>query len=79
MFGMILLNMLHLCQVWKLSSTDLCEIARMSVLQSGFEHPFKAHFIGTRYYLPGPEGNDIHLTNVPSIRLRFRQDMLEVY
>ncbi len=25
----------------------------------------------------GPEGNDIHLTNVPSIRLRFRQDLLE--
>lgn len=36
-------------QVWKLSSTDLCEIARNSVLQSGFEHRFKQHFLGSRY------------------------------
>ncbi len=25
-------------QVWKMSSTDLCEIARNSVLHSGFPH-----------------------------------------
>lgn len=25
-------------QVWKLSSTDLCEVARNSVLHSGFPH-----------------------------------------
>ena len=25
-------------QVWKLSSTDMCELARNSVLQSGFEN-----------------------------------------
>lgn len=25
-------------QVWKLSTCDLCEIARNSVLQSGFSH-----------------------------------------
>lgn len=25
-------------QVWKLSATDLCEIARNSVLHSGFPH-----------------------------------------
>lgn len=25
-------------QVWKLSTCDMCEIARNSVLQSGFEH-----------------------------------------
>jgi AMP deaminase len=52
--------------VWKLSATDLSEIARNSVLQSGFEHPFKAHFIGGRYNTRGPGGNDINLTNVPS-------------
>ena len=44
-------------QVWKLSSTDMCEIARNSVLQSGFEHPFKAHFIGEQYDKAGPAGN----------------------
>lgn len=63
-------------QVWKLSSVDLCEIARHSVLQSGFEHPFKAHFVGQHYALPGPRGNDITLTNVPDIRLQFRLEVL---
>ena len=33
-------------QVYSLSSVDLCEIARNSVLQSGFERRFKAHFLG---------------------------------
>jgi len=30
-------------QVWKLSSCDLCEIARNSVYQSGFSHALKVH------------------------------------
>jgi hypothetical protein len=64
-------------QVWKLSATDMCEIARNSVLQSGFEAPYKAHFIGDSFYLDGPEGNDIHLTNVPSIRIQFRHELLQ--
>jgi AMP deaminase len=64
-------------QVWKLSSTDLCEIARNSVLQSGFEHPYKEHFIGSNYHLPGRAGNDIKQTNVPDIRLLYRQETLD--
>lgn len=36
-------------QVWKLSSVDHCEIARNSVLQSGYEHRFKQHFLGDSY------------------------------
>lgn len=36
-------------QVWKLSSVDHCEIARNSVLQSGYEHRFKQHFLGADY------------------------------
>ncbi|GMI96430.1 ADENOSINE 5'-MONOPHOSPHATE DEAMINASE, EMBRYONIC FACTOR1 [Hibiscus trionum] len=58
--------------VWKLSSCDLCEIARNSVYQSGFSHAFKSHWIGKEYYKRGPDGNDIHKTNVPHIRLEFR-------
>lgn len=61
--------------VWKLSSCDLCEIARNSVLQSGFSHALKSHWIGREYYKQGPDGNDIHRTNVPHIRLEFR-DMI---
>ncbi|EOY07160.1 AMP deaminase / myoadenylate deaminase, putative isoform 3 [Theobroma cacao] len=58
--------------VWKLSSCDLCEIARNSVYQSGFSHALKSHWIGKEYYKRGPDGNDIHRTNVPHIRLEFR-------
>ncbi|KAF5750810.1 AMP deaminase [Tripterygium wilfordii] len=58
--------------VWKLSSCDLCEIARNSVYQSGFSHAFKSHWIGKEYYKRGPNGNDIHRTNVPHIRVEFR-------
>ncbi|XP_021744886.1 AMP deaminase-like [Chenopodium quinoa] len=58
--------------VWKLSSCDLCEIARNSVLQSGFSHALKRHWIGERYFKRGPDGNDIHKTNVPHIRVEFR-------
>ncbi|KAL6519471.1 hypothetical protein OROGR_018791 [Orobanche gracilis] len=58
--------------VWKLSSCDLCEIARNSVYQSGFSHTLKSHWIGKGYFKHGPDGNDIHKTNVPHIRLEFR-------
>jgi hypothetical protein len=32
-----------LFQLWKLSSCDLCEIARNSVYQSGFSHALKVN------------------------------------
>ena len=32
-------------QVWKLSATDLCEIARNSVLHSGFPHQVCVHLL----------------------------------
>ncbi|KAF4379092.1 hypothetical protein F8388_022179 [Cannabis sativa] len=70
--------------VWKLSSCDLCEIARNSVYQSGFSHALKSHWIGKEYYKRGPDGNDIHRTNVPHIRVEFRdtiwrEEMRQVY
>lgn len=70
--------------VWKLSSCDLCEIARNSVYQSGFSHALKSHWVGKEYYRRGPDGNDIHKTNVPRIRLEFRdmiwrEEMQQVY
>ncbi|KAM3706607.1 hypothetical protein ACJW31_03G163000 [Castanea mollissima] len=61
-------------QVWKLSACDLCEIARNSVYQSGFSHSAKLHWHGDKYYLSGPEGNDIEKTNVPEIRILFRHE-----
>ena len=59
-------------QVFKMSSADLCEIARNGVLHSGFPHACKKHWVAEQYWRPGPEGNDIHKTNVPNLRLRFR-------
>lgn len=64
-------------QVWKLTSTDMCEIARNSVLQSGFEHKFKEHYLGPNYTLPGSRGNDIRMTNVPDIRVDYRHQTLQ--
>lgn len=43
-------EVLHFQQVWKLSSCDLCEIARNSVLQSGFSHALKVfHWMVVEY------------------------------
>ncbi|KAF3431395.1 hypothetical protein FNV43_RR26126 [Rhamnella rubrinervis] len=61
-------------KVWKLSACDLCEIARNSVYQSGFTHSAKSHWLGSKYFLRGPEGNDIHKTNVPNLRIDFRYE-----
>lgn len=71
-------------KVWKLSSCDMCEIARNSVYQSGFSHAAKSHWLGKKYFKRGPEGNDIHKTNVPHMRISFRhetwkEEMLYVY
>jgi AMP deaminase len=46
-------------QIWKLSPTDMCEIARNSVLQSGFEMQIKKHWLGEQCEFPGPAGNGI--------------------
>ncbi|PAV57211.1 hypothetical protein WR25_11452 [Diploscapter pachys] len=63
-------------QVWKLSSCDMCELARNSVLQSGFEDKVKVHWLGPNYKEEGVLGNDIQRTNVPDIRVSFRHEAL---
>lgn len=63
-------------QVWKLSSCDMCELARNSVLQSGFEHRVKIHWLGPNYREEGVLGNDVSRTNVPDIRISFRHETL---
>ncbi|GAM21170.1 hypothetical protein SAMD00019534_043450 [Acytostelium subglobosum LB1] len=61
-------------QVWHLSPCDICEIARNSVLQSGFEHNVKSHWLGAEYL--DPSKNDIKKTNIPDIRVCFRNETL---
>lgn len=64
-------------QFWKYSNVDLCEIARNSVMQSGFEDCIKQQWLGCNYNLPGIEGNDITRTNVPDVRIHFRHQTLQ--
>ncbi|KAL8596222.1 AMP deaminase 2 [Nucella lapillus] len=63
-------------QVWKLSTCDMCEISRNSVLQSGFPHQVKQHWLGPNYMHEGVGGNDITRSNVPDIRIAYRYDTL---
>eukprot|EP00656_Telonema_subtile_P043285 TRINITY_DN49663_c0_g1_i2.p1 TRINITY_DN49663_c0_g1~~TRINITY_DN49663_c0_g1_i2.p1 ORF type:complete len:435 (-),score=126.76 TRINITY_DN49663_c0_g1_i2:178-1482(-) len=61
-------------QFYKLSSGDHCELARNSVLQSGFEASVKAHWLGDKY---ASGVNDMTKTNVPPTRIEFRRDTLK--
>lgn len=63
-------------QVWKLSSCDMCELARNSVVMSGFPHKVKQHWLGPNYTREGVAGNDIARTNVPDIRVSYRYETL---
>lgn len=63
-------------QIWKLSSVDMCEIARNSCLASGFDLVAKKHWLGDNCDLPGPLGNSIEKTNVPDRRISFRFSLL---
>jgi hypothetical protein len=47
----------------------MCEIARNSVLQSGWEKKIKKHWLGDHFF-------DIQRTNVPLIRLAYRYETL---
>ncbi|CAO3638756.1 unnamed protein product [Cunninghamella blakesleeana] len=61
-------------QIWKLSSTDMCELARNSVIQSGWEGKLKKHWLGHEW----DKGvNDVQRTNVPDIRIRYRKTILQ--
>lgn len=73
-------------QIYKLSAVDMCELARNSVLQSGWEAAIKKHWLGKHYMKGGTEGNNIEKTNVPNIRVSYREqthqselDLVEYY
>jgi len=64
-------------QMWKFSIVDLSELARNSVLNSGLSVEQKKQFLGEFYQRLGVAGNEAHKTNVPSIRIQFREDVIE--
>ncbi|KAK4047014.1 AMP deaminase [Microbotryomycetes sp. JL201] len=63
-------------QIYKLSPADMCELARNSCVQSGFEMQVKRHWLGSDWYKDGPESNYIHKTNVPNLRIEYRNSTL---
>ncbi|SZF04983.1 unnamed protein product [Blumeria hordei] len=63
-------------QIYKLSAVDMCELAKNSVRQSGFEHVIKQRWLGQNYHLPGIQGNTMAKSNVPDIREEYRHKTL---
>lgn len=61
-------------QLWHFTSVDLCEMARNSVLQSGFCDQVKAAWLGSANFL---EENEPKSTNVPNLRIRFRHQVFK--
>jgi AMP deaminase len=64
-------------QVYKLSSVDMCELAKNSVAQSGFELQLKKRWLGDNFMLPGVTGNDVTKSKVPDLRQDFRSVTLQ--
>jgi AMP deaminase len=63
-------------QIYKLSSVDMCELAKNSVKQSGYEASVKQQWLGHNFHLPGARGNAMVKTNVPDRREEFRHHTL---
>lgn len=63
-------------QIYKLSAVDMCELAKNSVIQSGFEFSMKARWLGQDFNIPGVKGNVMAKSNVPNIREGFRHETL---
>lgn len=63
-------------QIYKLSSVDMCELAKNSVKQSGYEFSIKQQWLGPNFHLPGARGNTMVKTNVPDRREEFRYHTL---
>lgn len=59
---------------WGFSEVDISEIARNSVLQSGFSHKQKQQWVCDDYTSDGIVGNDFIKTNIPNIRINFRHE-----
>lgn len=62
-------------KMWKLSTTDCCEIAKMSILQSGYSHTMKTYWLGNHYYLHSSRGNQSLKSNVSDIRCAYRYEV----
>ncbi|KAL2756184.1 hypothetical protein ACRALDRAFT_2042373 [Sodiomyces alcalophilus JCM 7366] len=64
-------------QIYKLTSVDMCELAKNSVKQSGYERSIKEQWLGPDFHLPGKAGNRMIKTNIPDRRKEFRYRTLQ--
>ncbi|KAH3683268.1 hypothetical protein WICPIJ_005737 [Wickerhamomyces pijperi] len=64
-------------QIYKLSNVDMCELAKNSVMQSGWERKIKQHWLGKQCHLSGVKGNNVEKSNVPDIRASYREETLK--
>ncbi|RNF22559.1 putative AMP deaminase [Trypanosoma conorhini] len=60
---------------WNLSMVDVCEIAKNSVLMSGFPSYRKKAWLGNLCALRSAAGNDVRLSKVPQSRCTFRYEV----
>eukprot|EP01127_Copromyxa_protea_P010894 TRINITY_DN2702_c0_g1_i1.p1 TRINITY_DN2702_c0_g1~~TRINITY_DN2702_c0_g1_i1.p1 ORF type:complete len:1285 (-),score=241.81 TRINITY_DN2702_c0_g1_i1:35-3889(-) len=65
-------------QKWNFSQTDISEIARNSVVQSGFETSLKAKWLGPNWNKPGVAGNDVAFSNISDIRVSYRERLFKL-
>ncbi|KAE8385239.1 hypothetical protein BDV23DRAFT_165234 [Aspergillus alliaceus] len=63
-------------QIYKFSAVDMCELAKHSVEQSGFELSLKQRWLGANCSAAGVYGNNVAKSNVPDIREEFRHETL---
>ncbi len=63
-------------QIYKLGPVDMCELAKNSVVQSGYEFSIKQQWLGADFYKPGIAGNMMVKTNIPDRRQHFRYSTL---
>jgi AMP deaminase len=70
-------------QIYKLGPVDMCELAKNSVKQSGYERSIKQQWLGPDFDAPGTSGNTMVKTNVPDRREEFRyrtlREEMEMY
>ncbi|KAJ9443985.1 AMP deaminase [Diplonema papillatum] len=63
-------------KLWKFSTTDLVEIARNSVLMSGFSFQVKSKHLGPLYILSSSNGNQRYRSRLSDTRVAYRYETL---
>ena len=63
-------------QTFRLRATDQAELARNSILISGFSDAKKAEWLGTRFFDVTPKGNIPAKSGISNVRAQYRADCL---